>query len=466
VVVGAGLAGLSAALELRRRGSDVVLLEARDVVGGRTRSWNEDGMEVESGLHRYLGFYSALPGLLRRAGIDPSEVVTWEDEVEIRMPDGEPAAVIGASLLHRPLKTIGGLLGNGQFWTVGDRLRLARFFLMGAIDYWTRPGRLDAETVSGYAARHGVNRRMLERVLVAFTAGIFFLDPGRHSAYGIFSPLMRASLRLPKMRIGAFAGGMSEVMTEPLARAVAEAGGEVRRGTPVMELVVDGERVTGVEMAGERLEADHVVVATGLAAAQELLRPPFGGHSWFAPMLRLPSLPAASLQLELDEPALPLDRTTFAPLTCLASFAEQSRTTFRRSAGRLSIILSPPERFLALEPEEVLAAVLADARRVGLRLEGRIRAYPVVVQPFDFYALVPGSEALRPTQETPVPGLALAGDYTRQPWVTTMEGAVISGERAAAAVAGSLKLPSRESPRPSRPRPRPLGLAGRAGGRP
>ncbi|MCA1726275.1 MAG: FAD-dependent oxidoreductase, partial [Actinobacteria bacterium] len=94
LVVGAGLAGLSCAFELVSRGRDVLVVEARDVVGGRTSSWIDDGMPVESGLHRFLGFYTHLPGLLERAGIGLDEMLVWEDEVEVRVADG-PSAVIG-----------------------------------------------------------------------------------------------------------------------------------------------------------------------------------------------------------------------------------------------------------------------------------------------------------------------------------------------------------------------------------
>ena len=57
VIVGAGLAGLAAGHRLARAGHDVVVLEAGPVIGGRTASWLEDGMPVESGLHRFLGVY-------------------------------------------------------------------------------------------------------------------------------------------------------------------------------------------------------------------------------------------------------------------------------------------------------------------------------------------------------------------------------------------------------------------------
>ena len=52
-------------------------------------------------------------------------------------------------------------------------------------------------------------------------------------------------------------------------------------------------------------------------------------------MLRLPSMPSVTIQLELDHPSMPLDRTTFGPGTVLASFAEESRTAFREHRAPL-----------------------------------------------------------------------------------------------------------------------------------
>src|SRR5215212_3096990 len=101
IIVGTGLAGLACAFELAERGYKPLLLEAKDIVGGRTASWRQDGMWVESGLHRVLGFYKALPAVLRRAGVDLDDIVLWEDEFEIRVPDGGPNALFGAAPLHK-----------------------------------------------------------------------------------------------------------------------------------------------------------------------------------------------------------------------------------------------------------------------------------------------------------------------------------------------------------------------------
>lgn len=437
VVVGGGLAGLSCAFELTEQGRDVLLLEARDVVGGRTASWREDGMPVESGLHRFLGYFAGLASLMRRADVDLDQALCWEDEIEIRLPDGGPTAVFGLST-HRPVKTLLGALGNNDLLTPVDKASLGPFVLAGLRDYLRRPEALDGYTVSQYARRHRVTQRALERLLVPLTAGTFFLPPERFSAYYFFGLVTPGVPRLYRMRLGAFEGGMTDVMTGPVAAAVERQGGEIRTGVEVQELVAADGAVTGVQTAQGTVSAGQLVLATSLAPAQKLLGAAFGGHPWFQPMLALPTTPAVTVQLELDAPATEIDRTAFGPGTALACFAEQSRTTFPHAPGRLSIILSPPERFLAMEPAEIMATVYADADRIGLDLEGHVTDYRVVAFPHDFPSLEAGHMAKRPTQSTPIHGLTLAGDYTRQRFVATMEGAVISGQGAARGVQRAL----------------------------
>ncbi|PYS88298.1 MAG: hypothetical protein DMF62_10155 [Acidobacteria bacterium] len=80
---------------------------------------------------------------------------------------------------------------------------------------------------------------------------------------------------------------------------------------------------------------------------------------------------------------------------------------------------------------EIVAAVVADLKRQGIDVEGRVTNSVVVRHASEFYCLEPGSEELRPYQRTSIPGLALAGDYTRQSHICSMEGAVVSGRRAA-----------------------------------
>ena len=431
IIVGAGLAGLTCAFELTERGWHPLVLEAEAVVGGRTSSWIQQGMPVESGLHRVLGFYHALPTVLKRAGIDLDAIVQWEDEFQIRVADG-PHALFGAAPLHRPWQTLRGLAGNNDLIPPLEKLRLTRFFTAGLRAYFQRPLEFDEQTVTSYARTYGVSERVIDTMLTALTAGLFFLPPDRYSAYAFFGQLGPYLPRLLQFRVGGFLGGMTEVMCGPLAQAIQRRGATVRTNAAVSRLRVRDDRVCGVELtSGEACAARAVVLATPLDAAQRILNLDFAAHPDLQSLFSLPSMPAITVQYELDRPITRHDRTIFGPGSAVATLSEQSRTTFRHVPGRVSTILASPDQFLACSDEELSRLTQRESRRLEIDLTD-VRGYRVIRHPADFYSFEPGTERKRPEQRTSIPSLTLAGDYTRQPYLQTMEGAVVSGQRAAA----------------------------------
>ncbi|WP_147106089.1 hydroxysqualene dehydroxylase [Nesterenkonia populi] len=433
VVVGAGLAGLAAAVDLVDAGHRVTVLEAAPQVGGRTSSWDADGMTIESGLHRYLGFYSAMPDLIRHVGKSLNEVVVWEDEIEIIAPDGGPRAEFGASMVHKPLKSVAEALGNSDFLPMAEKAKLGRMLAAGAKQHLDDPASLDAITVSDYARQHGISETTIFRILVPLTEGLFFVPPERYSMHNFMGLMVPYWDTAALARVGAFSGPMTEVLAEPIAEYIRSRGGTVRTSAPAEQLITDAGEVTGVRVDGEPLVADAVVLAASVGPAQELVQEQLSGVDWFDDFLSLESTPSVGLQLELSEPLMPKDRATFGPGTVLASFSEQSRTAFRDSRGRVSIICSDPHTHRETDAWELVKLAFADADRLGLDLRNRMLDFRKVVIPSDFYSLAPGNEAKRPAQRTPVNGLVLAGDYTKQKHLATMEGAVISGQLAARA---------------------------------
>ncbi|MFO7661370.1 MAG: FAD-dependent oxidoreductase [Chloroflexota bacterium] len=434
LIIGSGLAGLSAGIELTAKDQNVTLLERHKIVGGRTSDWVADGMHVESGLHRWLGFYKAVPQLFKKAGLDHEDAVIWEDELQIRLPDGGPQAVLGLAPVYNPIETITGFLGNNDLLSPSEKAMITYFFTAGLVDYNFSRAALDEISVRDYAYKRGVSDEAITNLLNPLTEGIFFLPPERYSTMVLIGLLVPAVKRPHTIRVGSFSGGMTNVMCGPISESLIAKGGKVRTEAEVERLAVEDGRVIGVYVNGEKIGADHVVLATSLAPAQRLVREALGDHPWFRKMLRLPSMPAVTLQIELDQPALPKDHVVFSPNTLLVSYAEQSRTTFRGVPGRLSINVAKAEKYIDKAPETILSDVIQDMNRLGIDIENSIRQYRVVTHPEDFYMLEPGYEKLRPPQATPVPGLTLAGDYTKQSMFCSMEGAVISGQSAAKAV--------------------------------
>lgn len=441
IVVGAGLAGLSCAFELSEMGYRVRVLEAQPWVGGRTASWvDPDGMRVESGLHRVIGTYRALPALLERAGVRWNDIILWEDEVEFRPPLPAPAAVFGAAPVREPVRTLADLVRHNDYLPPTAKLSFSRFITRGLVDYANQPRELDRKSVLDFARELDVQPDVISKLLEPLVAGIYFVPASHLSAY-VFMALIAPYLdNVASMGVGAFAGGMTEVMMEPLAEAIRARSGLVVTNAPVENLLLDeSDRVVGVRAADVVHSARHVVLASSITATQRLMAPHFSGHDWFDSFNRLPVMPAVTLQLELEGPAAPVDRTTFGVGTALACFSEQSRTTFRGLDGRLSIIMAPSDKLIGLPVDRVLTIALEDADKLGLAVRNRIKRYRMVNHADDFYSLAPGNDPLRPPQATPVRGLSLAGDYTQQPFVATMEGAVISGQLAAKAADEDLR---------------------------
>lgn len=433
IVVGAGLAGLTTAVRLSDAGARVLVLEAADVVGGRTADWIDDGMHVETGLHRYLGFYRHLPRLLKHVGAPLDDVVTWTDAVGFASP-GRAKARYWASPLRHPCRTAGSLLGQTEFLPWGQRVALVRMIGSGAIGYHRRPAQLDRMPLATWARSCGVNEDTLHRLLAPITAGLFFIPASRFSAYNFMGLLMPYLATLFKTGVGAFNGGMTEVMCNPLATYIRKHGGTVTTGVRARSLIGTSGRIEGVLTDHGEFHAPRVVVAASLGPAKALIDSALAEHPFFDGLRALPSTPAVTFQADTVRPLLPDDSPVFAPGTQIGCLSEQSRTTFKGSGGRLSVIMANPAEVRDLTTEELAALVTTEAARIGVYLDGQILRATTVHLDDDFYDLGVGHEHLRPPQRTPIPGLTLAGDYTRQRYLATMEGATYSGELAAASV--------------------------------
>lgn len=430
IVVGAGLAGLSCAHELSKKGKKVLVLEAHPYAGGRTSSFADKGMKVESGLHRYIGYYTALPKLLKECGLEIGDIVTWEEKVDVLVKDKNKKMVLGVAPFFGLKKAIRGVLENEDTLSWKDKLSLIPFFTCGFANYAVSFG-LDDYSVTEYANKHKVTENAKRFVLEPLSSGIFFMPPENYSAYAFFGLFAPAIPKFYKMRIGAFLGGMTETMANPIVNKIRDEGGKFCFGEPVKEVIEEKTKVVGVKTKnGNEYFAQNTVIATALPDAKEILYS-IKDRIEMNKLFNLPCMSSCTVQLELKKPALKKDVTTFGPGTDMVSFAEQSRSTFRTSKGRLSVILGNPAEYAKMKAEEILPIIIKQMKSLGVGLEGNIIDARKVAEENEFYSLDKGNQLKRPRQDTGIEGLILAGDYTRTPSFATMEGAVISGKKAA-----------------------------------
>jgi len=422
IVVGAGLAGLSCAYRLVKSGKKVLLIEKEKFVGGRTSSWNDNGFLVEAGFHRHIGYYKELPKLLNEVGVKLDDIVMWEKEAEIKINDNK-RIVLGISPFHNPITFIKDIFGNKEVLSFKDKMLLSKLFIVGFKDYMIHSEELDKFSIFDYCNKLEISNNVVENIVTPLSTGIFFLPKEKYSSklfFGLFYPSLFHPVSL---RIGAYKGGMSDVICKPIMKKIIELGGEVLLNTKANELIVKNNKVVGVDI-GEKIFSDYVIVATDIYNAKKFVRN-LKSES-INKVLELPTTSAITVHIELSKPMMPLDRTTFA-LGMIASFTEESRSTFKKSKGRLSIILANPDEYLKWDDAEILNKVIEEFKNIDINVKNYILDYRVIRHENKFYNFGPGNDCLRPNADSGIDGLVLAGDYTSQKMYSTMEGAVISG---------------------------------------
>src|SRR5688500_9645272 len=166
-----------------------------------------------------------------------------------------------------------------------------QFFISGMTLFLAHPRKLDEFSVLDYAKQFHLSEETVQRLLVPLTAGLFFIPPERYSAYVFFGPFVHALKRFYRVRIGAFRGGMTEVLAGPVVERITGLGGTVITEARVTRLLVVNNRVRGVLVNNEtEYAADYVVLATSLGPAHQIIRASSLQGS-FPDLLSLPSMP-------------------------------------------------------------------------------------------------------------------------------------------------------------------------------
>ncbi len=411
VVIGGGLAGLAAGLDLVRAGQEVTLLEARPTLGGAVQTLpareGDPDPPPDNGQHIALGCCQAYLEFLDDIG---------SGDLVIRRPLALPVIdETGRVATIRP-----GLLSLLRYRHLPFRHRLAVAWAAVRLRR-LRPAEHDGDTVASLLARLGCPPPAVERFWEVFLRPALNLRCAEASAaLGVFTVqtalLGRRSdgdLVLPAAPLGAMHG-------QAAGRALAEAGAEVRTGARVVAL----EEGAAVLAGGERVEGDAFVVALPPAEAARLLGEddPNLGHS-----------PIVSAHLLFDRRILPY------PLAALLS--SPAHWVFDRGAltGRepeqgqyLTVVSSGAPELLEVRGRELvdlLASELTGRLGPAELLWSRVSREPAAT-----FAGRPGQAARRRGTVTARTNVVRAGAWTQTGWPATMEGAVRSGRAAAQAL--------------------------------
>jgi squalene-associated FAD-dependent desaturase len=437
VVLGGGVAGIAAALDCAEAGAEVTLLEVRPRLGGAAYSFERDGLWLDNGQHVFLRCYTAYRALLARLGSEATVAIQSRFQIPVLRPGGG-RVVLRRGGLPAPRKQAGAL-ARYSYLTPAQRLRAARAALaLARLDLDAAAVRERAEGVSfgQWLAEHGQDERALALLwdLIALPA---LNVPAMRGSLSLGAFTLREGLlsRNDAGDIGFHLRPFSEALSAPAERALRAAGASVALGTRA-EAVSRTSDGFAVSAAGEQFGADAVLCAIPHARAADLLEPLLGAEEtsrWRS----LGASPIVNVHVVYDRQVcdLPFAAGVDTPVQYVFDRTEAVGLT---EGQCLAISLSGAREEMEMEGEglraryvDALAALFPDSR------SAHVRAVYVSREHAATFAATPGACVLRPPTHTGVPGLFLAGAWTRTGWPATLEGAVRSGHSAArAALAG------------------------------
>ena len=373
-------------------------------------------------------------------------------------------------LLGAPFHGLKAFFTTGQL-TLQDKLQNALALgtspiVPGLVNYdaamqWIRA--LDPVSFADWFRSHGGSQNSLKRMWDPIALALGFIDTEQISARCMLTIFMMFATKTEASRLNMLAGSPDEYFTQPIIKYIESKGAKVhtRRQTRQIQFAEQNgqTRVTGLVTASgegeETVQADVYLAACDVPGIQRLL--PAEWRKWpeFDKIYKLEAVPVVTVQMrfdgwvtELNDPqarqqldhAAGLNNLLYsadADFSCFSDLALSSpKDYYREGEGSLmQMVLTPGDPFIKLSSQEIvqhtldqLHALFPSSRELNMTWSN------VVKLAQSLYRENPGMDPYRPAQKTPVANFFLAGSYTQQDYIDSMEGATISGRQAAQAI--------------------------------
>ena len=442
IVVGGGVAGMSAACALAEAGLRVKLVERRGYLGGRASSYRHPGVDevIDNCQHVLFGCCTNLIGFYRRIGV--AEHIHWTNAMTMIEPGGRRTLLKSSRWLPAPLHGLPSLLA-AKALTRDDKLALARAFraLM-------RPVPPDStETLGAWLRRNGQTPGAIDRFWRLVIASALNGDVD-------VIALPYAAKVIRELFLNSAEAGSMGMSTVPLSELycgaeqfLREHGGEVVLNASAEGAAWDEEtsQWTLATRAGDQI-ADFLVLALPFEGTAQLLphMPPADGVDALAGQIaKHEHGPICSVHLWFDREITELDHAVLLDREIHWMYNKSRLQCWRKTKGSyLELVVSASQEFAALSREEAIDLAVRELAEFFPEVAGaKLEKAALVKEVRATFTVPPGIDAARPTSASPWPNCVMAGDWIATGWPSTMESAARSGHLAAQAVCAAIGEP-------------------------